>query len=472
MRKTKIICTIGPASRDEAVMRELFEAGMNVGRFNFSHGSYDEHEETIRRFRSVRDELGVSAAVMLDTKGPEIRVRTFEGGSTELLAGQHFVLTTKEITGNSEAVSVTYNDLPGDVKKDDVILMDDGKLTLRVLETSADEVKCAVLHGGILKDHKWINVPDVMLSMDYLSDVDKSDLLFGIENGVDYVAASFIRNEEDVRAIRTFLDKNGGNDIRLIAKIENTQGVENFEKILKLVDGIMVARGDMGVEIAYEKLPVIQKRFIRRCVQSGKIVITATQMLESMMNSPMPTRAEITDVANAVFDGTSAVMLSGETAAGAYPAEAVRVMARIAVQAESDTLAAAGKTNLWREMDVKDITNAVGHAASTLADDINARALLAVTQSGFTARRTSKFRPNVEIIGATPTERAYHQLSLEWGVQPLKTEHKDRLTELFRHCADKAVEKGMIQVGDLVVITAGVPIGRTGDTNMIRVMEA
>ena len=445
---------------------------MNVARINFSHGSHAEHEETIKLFRSVRDELGVPAAVLLDTRGPEIRIGNFINGEEYLENGQTFTITTRETEGTKECVSVSYRDLPKEVEPGNLILINDGKIVIRVTRTTESEVQGTVLHGGKISNHKGINLPNVNLRMPYMSRQDEQDLLFGIAHDVDYVAASFVRSAEDVKAVREILDRNGGQDIKVIAKIESTQGVENFEEILQLADGIMVARGDMGVEVAYEKLPGIQKRFIRRCVQSGKIVITATQMLESMINTPMPTRAEITDVANAVFDGTSAVMLSGETAAGQYPVEAVEAMARIAEQAEADRPQIAGRETVWHEMDSHDVTNAVGHAACTLAKDIRAGAIMAITKTGYTARRMSKFRPYIMLIGATPYEKTYHQLSLVWGVCPIIANYRYEIEELFSHCARKAIRAGLIQEGDRVVISAGLPVDVPGNTNIIRVMEA
>ncbi|MDY5422831.1 pyruvate kinase [Hornefia butyriciproducens] len=471
MRKTKIICTIGPASRSEDMMRRLLLAGMNVARMNFSHGSHEEHKENIDRFRRVRDELGIPAAVLLDTKGPEIRTGAFRNGEAVLQDGQEFTLTTKDVEGTEEISSVTYKDLAKDLNAGDTVLINDGMIMLRVKSTTDTDLVCEVVHGGKISDHKGINVPNVDISMEYLSDQDKSDLLFGIEQDVDYVAASFVRSADDARAIRAFLDDNGGERIKLIAKIESTQGVANFEDILQLVDGIMVARGDMGVEVPFELLPGIQKRFIRRCVQQGKIVITATQMLESMITSPVPTRAEINDVANAVFDGTSAVMLSGESAAGKYPEEAVAAMARIAEQAEEDARTVTSREK-WLAMDSRDITNAVGHAACTLAEDISAKAILAITSSGYTANKISKFRPELPIIGCTPDEKVYHQMALFWGVEPLMANYREELGDLFGHCTRKAIRSECIREGDTVVCTAGVPVGVSGRTNAIRVVEA
>ncbi|MGN0658770.1 MAG: pyruvate kinase [Emergencia sp.] len=472
MRKTKIVCTIGPASRDPETLRQMLQAGMNVARLNFSHGTHEEHKETIETFRRIRDELGLAAAVLLDTKGPEIRVRDFADGSVALESGQEFTLTTRDVVGTREIVSVTYQDLPKEVAPGNLVLINDGKIVVKVTRTSDTDVTGIVVHGGILSNHKGINLPNVKLNMQYISPQDREDILFGIENDVDYIAASFVRSAQDVREVRRLLDENGGSEIKVISKIESTQGIENFEEILQLSDGIMVARGDMGVEVAYEKLPGIQKRFIRRCVQSGKMVITATQMLESMITSPIPTRAEITDVANAVFDGTTAVMLSGETAAGKYPLEAVRTMAKIAEQAEIDQPKVPGRDLIWHEMDAQDVTNAVGHAACTLAKDIRASSIMAITKTGYTAKRMSKFRPDIMIIGATPYEKTFHQLALVWGVQPVMANYRYDIEDLFGHCARKAIRAGLIQEGDKIVITAGLPVDVPGNTNIIRVVEA
>lgn len=472
MRKTKIVSTLGPASSDEKTMAEMLKAGMNVVRLNFSHGTHEEHKQTIARFRKVRDEMGVPAAVLLDTKGPEIRTGNFANGEEMLENGQNFTLTTEETQGTKEKVSVTYKDLPKEVVPGNLVLINDGKIVIKVTETTDTEVKGTVVHGGKISNHKGINLPNVKLKMQYISPQDKADILFGIENNVDYVAASFVRSASDVREIKQLLAENGGAEIKVIAKIESTQGIENFEEILDASDGIMVARGDLGVEVAYEKLPGIQKRFIRRCVQSGKIAITATQMLESMISSPIPTRAEITDVANAVFDGTSAVMLSGETAAGKYPVAAVEAMARIAEQAEEDQPKVPSRNMVWHEMDSMDTTNAVGHAACTLAKDINAAALMAITKTGYTASRMSKFRPDITIIGSTPYEKTYHQLALIWGVRPIMANYRYDIEQLFEHCAKKAIDNGLISDGDTIVISAGMPVDVPGNTNIIRVIEA
>lgn len=469
MRKTKIICTLGPASTNEEMLEKMLKAGMDVARVNFSHGTHEGHGKTIDLFRKVRDNLGLSAAVMLDTKGPEIRTRDFEGGKAMLKNGEFFTLTTENVLGNAQRASITYANLPGELKEGDEVLIDDGKLRLKVTETTQTDIICRVITGGQISNHKGINVPNVALSMEYLSPADKDDLLFGIEKDVDYVAASFVRRADDVIALRNFLTENGGSDIKIISKIENIEGIDNFEEILEASDGIMVARGDMGVEVNFARLPGIQKRFIKRCQQSGKTVITATQMLESMIQNPLPTRAEITDVANAVFDGTSAVMLSGETAMGTYPAEAVAAMAKIAKQAEQDDPRFLPGANMWYEMDAQDTTNAVGHAACTLARDINAKAIMSITKSGYTALRMSKFRPATMLIATTPHEKTYHQMALIWGVYPLMVENLQNVDVLVYRCLEEGRKEGLLHTGDKVVISAGVPLDVTGKTNMIRV---
>lgn len=469
MRRTKIVCTIGPASNNEKTMGEMLEAGLNVARLNFSHGTHEEHKKTIEMFRSVRDKMEVSAAVMLDTKGPEIRLRLFENGSVVLKEGDTFTLTTEEITGNQERVTISYKDLPSQVYEGVRILLDDGKLSMIVKETTDTDIICIVENGGELKNRKSINIPNFPLNMPYLSDADKADLLFGIENDVDYVAASFVRSKADVVALRKFLDYNGGHTIKIIAKIENMQGVADFDNILSVSDGIMVARGDMGVEIDFEKLPGLQKRFIRQCYQAGKIVITATQMLESMISSRTPTRAEISDVANAVFDGTSAIMLSGETAVGIDPPNVVRVMGKIARQAESDAISLDAYAKFRYEVDYADTTNAICDAACTTAEDLKAQAIIAVTKSGYTARLVSKFRPNQLIIATSPEKKVFHQLSMSWGVVPVLALEQADTEKLFRHAIDCAKQIDAVVPGDTVVITGGIPLSINGTTNTLKV---
>jgi len=473
MRRTKIVCTLGPASSDAEIIRQMLLAGMDVARVNFSHGDHESHGKTIDNFRAVRDGVGRPASVMLDTKGPEIRTGNFKEGKVLLEEGQTFTLTTEDIEGDSTICSITYKKLPAELKAGDTVLIDDGKIRMTVEQTTGSDIVCTVKTGGQVSNHKGINVPKVHLHMDFLSPVDKADILFGIEKNVDYIAASFVRSGADVRNLRTFLDSNGGRDIKIISKIENLEGIDNFEEILEASDGIMVARGDMGVEVEFERLPGIQKRFIKRCQQSGKICITATQMLESMIANPLPTRAEITDVANAVFDGTSAVMLSGESAMGQYPVEAVKAMAKIARQAEhDDPRFVPSSENIWHEMDYSDTTNAVGHAACTLAKDIRAAAIMAITKTGYTANRMSKFRPATRIIAATPHEKTFHQLALVWGVHPVMVENLQNVDVLIYRCLEESKKEGLIGRGDKVVISAGVPLDVPGNTNMIRVEMA
>lgn len=471
MRKTKIICTLGPSSKDREILKEMLQNGMNVARINLSHGDKDSHGEIVDRFRKVRDALGLPAAVLFDTRGPEIRVGDFKDKEITLKDGDSFTFTTKDIIGTEKIVSVTYKDFAKDLKAGSRVLVDDGKISLVVDEIKGMDVICTVINGGKISDHKGINIPDVNLTMDYLNHKDKEDLLFGIEKDIDYVAASFVRSKDDVVVLRNFLDKNGGESIKIISKIESIEGVKNFKEILDFSDGIMIARGDMGVEVPFETLPGIQKKFIRKCLKYGKIVITATQMLDSMMNSPMPTRAEITDVANAVFDGTTAIMLSGETASGKYPVESVKVMSKIALKAEEDEKYLVNH-NIWHEIDSKDVTNAIGHAACTIARDIEAAGIMAITKTGYTAGRMSKFRPKVTIIGATPHEKTYHQMSLMHGVAPLMANYRKEMNELLGHFARKAIREGIIEDGDKIVISAGLPVDVKGNTNFIKVVTA
>ncbi|MDL2318613.1 pyruvate kinase [Eubacteriales bacterium OttesenSCG-928-A19] len=468
MRKTKIICTLGPASESVETMEALLKSGMSIARLNFSHSTHEEHAQTIARFRMVRDRLGLPAAVLLDTKGPEIRLRSFQDGSVILDEGMEYTLTTEDIQGDNRRAAISYGDLPRQLKPGNRLLIDDGRVVLEVVSTTETEIHCVVLTGGTISNHKGINVPNVPLDMVYLSEADRSDLLFGIEHDVDFIAASFARRAQDIIDMRKFLDYNGGHEIRIIAKIENIEGVDNFDEILRESDGIMVARGDMGVEVAYERLPGLQKRFIRRCYQSGKMVITATQMLESMINNPSPTRAEITDVANAVFDGTSAVMLSGESAMGKYPVLSVQVMTRIAEQAERDALEIGGY-HRYRHDQETETTNAISDAACTTARDIHAKCIIAVTKSGQTARNMSKFRPNEPIVAATPERKTFHQLALSWGVYPVLARYQNTSDDLFRHAIDCARQIDMVENGDLVVIGAGIPLNTSGNTNTLRV---
>ena len=472
MRKTKIVCTLGPSSNNEETIKKMLLSGMNVARVNFSHGTHEQHHKTIETFRKVRDKLDMPAAVMLDTKGPEIRLKDFVNGKEFLEDGQEFTLTSRDVEGTSSIVATTYERLPNMVREGDKILIDDGMIVLSVISKTETDILTRVVHGGNVSNHKGVNIPNVDLGMEYIGEQDRSDILFGIEEDVDYIAASFVRMQEDVEELRKLLNDNGGKDIKIIAKIESAQGVDNFEHILPKVDGIMIARGDMGVELAFERLPGIQKRIIKRCLESGKIAITATQMLESMVENPVPTRAEITDVANAVYDGTSAVMLSGETAAGKYPVEAVEVMAKVAEQAEADNETNYHEDRVWHEMNKRDVTNAVAHAACTLAEDINAAGIMAATNSGFTASRMSKFRPAKMIIGATPYTKAYHQMAMMWGVVPIKAKYNAEVEELFDWFASEAVRSGLVEEGSKLVVTAGLPVEKGSKSNMVRVIAA
>jgi len=469
MRRTKIVCTIGPATNSEEMLTKLVRSGMNVARLNFSHGTHEYHKDTLERIKRVRRREGMPVAILLDTKGPEIRVKDFKDGFAELREGAEFTLTTREIEGTEQAVTVTYAGMPAELSEGNSILIDDGNIELCVKCCTETDVICQVVRGGRISNHKGINVPNVHLDMPFLSEQDQSDILFGIENDVDFIAASFVRCKEDVIALRKFVDYHGARDLRIIAKIENIEGVNNFDEILRYADGIMVARGDMGVELSFERLPGLQKRFIKKCYQSGKMVITATQMLESMISHANPTRAEITDVANAVFDGTSAVMLSGETAMGKYPALAVEVMGRIVTQAENDAFEMDAYAGISYEIDNTDTTNAVCDATCTTARDISAKAIIAVTKSGQTARRMSKFRPVQPIVAATPVEKTFHQLALSWGVFPVLARLQSSSDELLLHAIDCAKQIDAVENGDIVVIAAGIPLDTTGSTNLMRV---
>lgn len=469
LKKTKIVCTIGPASRDADTMREMLEAGMNVARLNFSHGTHEEHRKTIETFRRVRDEQDRPAAILLDTKGPEIRLGDFENGREILEEGDEFTLTSEECPGTKERVSTTYKALPSQVSLGTSILIDDGRVRLRVAGTTEDEVRCIVVNGGKVSNRKGVNIPNQSLDLEYISEADRQDILFGIEMDVDYVAASFVRSGADVKVLRSLLNENGGDRIKIISKIENTEGIENFKEILALSDGIMIARGDMGVEVDFEKLPGIQKKFIKECCKAGKTVITATQMLESMTHSPAPTRAEITDVANAVFDGTSAVMLSGESAAGDYPVETVKAMAKIVSQAEED----AEEVNQYKFLEVetndRDVSNAMGHAACTTAHDIKASAIVAITTSGYTAEMMAKYKPVEPIIAATPDSKTYHQQALTRGVYPVLTQRSSNWNDLMEKAIEGAERMKFVKKGDCIVLSAGMPLQVPGTTNLIRV---
>ena len=472
MRKTKIVCTMGPSTADDNVLRELMLAGMNVARQNFSHGDHESHLKTFQQVKRIREELDLPVASLLDTKGPEVRVKLFRDGKAELKDGQEFVLTTREVEGNENEVSITYKNLAHDIDVGTVILADDGLIEMKVVDISVsdtgDDIKCRIVHGGSLSNNKSCNFPGAKLSMPYVSERDRSDIIFGIETGFDFIAASFVSCDADILEIRKILEENGGKDIKIIAKIENQEGVDNIDDILRVSDGIMVARGDMGVEIPFEKIPQIQKMLIEKGYNAGKQVITATQMLESMIKNPRPTRAETTDVANAIYDGTSAIMLSGETAAGLYPVEAVKTMARIAETTENNIN--YSKRFRAREVDsAENVTNAISHATVTTALDLNAKAILTVTTTGGTAKLLSKYRPNRPILSCTPNVRTWRQLNLSWGVVPLMSRLMDTTDDLFNHAVECAVNAGYLDNGDLVVITAGVPLGISGTTNLMKV---
>ncbi|MBZ4644670.1 MAG: pyruvate kinase [Clostridia bacterium] len=468
MRKTKIVCTLGPATDDINVLRKLIEKGMNVARLNFSHGSHDDQQKRVDALKKIRDELQVPVALLLDTKGPEIRIKHFKNDVVELKEGQIFTLTTREIEGDAEIVSITYKNLPQDVRSGNRILIDDGLIELIVQEVSDTDIKCEVQNGGKVSNHKGVNVPGVSIKLPYISEKDREDILFGIRNDFDFIAASFVRTAQDVLEVRKILEQNGGKGIQIIAKIENGEGVTNIDDILRVSDGIMVARGDMGVEIPLEELPVIQKMLIEKCYQAGKPVITATQMLDSMIRNPRPTRAETTDIANAIYDGTSAIMLSGETSVGKYPVESLVTMARIARRTE-DSIDYKKRFAITQFNLLPNVTNAISHATCTTAHDLGAAAIISVTKSGHTARMVSKFRPACPIIATTVSEKVYRQLALSWGVYPFLSELKVTTDDLFEHAVEKAVQSGIVKNGDLVVITAGMPVGISGTTNILKV---
>ncbi len=468
MRKTKIVCTMGPATDDEHVLKELMLAGMDVARLNFSHGTHEEAKARMDRIKKVREELDLPVAILLDTKGPEIRVKTFKDGKVTLKEGQTFTLHTDDVEGDETQVSITYADLPKDIHSGCKILIDDGLIELEVVNIKANKIICEVKNGGVVSNQKGVNVPNISLSMPYMSEKDKSDILFGIEQDVDFVAASFVRSADDVLQIKKLLEDNGGQDISIIAKIENAEGVQNIDGIIHSCAGIMVARGDMGVEIDMQDLPSIQKKLIKKTYRAGKVVITATQMLDSMIRNPRPTRAEATDVANAIYDGTSAIMLSGETAIGKYPVETVKTMASIAERTEQDIDYVKRLENM--DFDSRmDVTNAISHATCTTAHDLNAAAVIALTFSGGTAKQLSRFRPNCPIIAPTLSRKARRQLNLSWGVVPIMSEARSNTDELFDHAVECAQTTGLVNNGDLVVITGGAPMGISGTTNIMKV---
>ena len=467
MRKTKIVCTLGPASDSEEIIEKLILSGMDAARFNFSHGTHESHLALLTRFKHVRDNLGRPVATILDTKGPEIRIRSFGCGRVTLEEGAEFTLTTRQVDGDAGIVSVTYENLHNELTPGCHILVDDGLVDLEVEEISGQDIRCKVVTGGELSSNKSINIPGVHIQLPALTDKDKEDLRFGVENDFDFIAASFVRQASDVEEIRAVLDALGGRDIGIIAKIENREGVDNLDAIVDVSDGIMVARGDMGVEIPAYEVPIVQKRMIKSAIRKGKHVITATQMLDSMIRNPRPTRAEVSDVANAVFDGTSCVMLSGETASGKYPVEALQTMVDIAVAAENDI-------DYWKRFrnatynHTNTITDAISHTSCLTAMDLSATAILAATRSGYTARMISRFRPGCVVVGLTTEERVRRQLAISWGIHPCLVGNVDSTDRLFSLSVDAARKEGLVNPGETVVITAGVPIGRSGSTNLIK----
>ena len=471
MRRTKIICTLGPAVDSEEMIRTLIRTGMDAARFNFSHGSHPEHLERLNMLKSVRDSMGRPVATILDTKGPEIRIRSFQEKSVTLEAGDTFTLTTEDVVGNQGWVSVTYPRLHEELSPGQEILIDDGLVAIRVDRIEGKNIVCTVENGGTLSANKSINIPGVHISLPALTERDADDIRFGVENDFDFIAASFVRRASDVEEIRRVLHECGGDGVKIIAKIENQEGVDNIEGILAAADGIMVARGDLGVEIPASKVPALQKRMIQESMKEGKVVITATQMLDSMIRNPRPTRAEISDVANAVFDGTSCVMLSGETASGKYPLESLKTMVRT-VEAAEDATNYWGRYLRQREDLPRDgstsINRAISHTCCMTAMDLKASAILAATTSGHTARVISRFRPACPIVALTTSEKVRRQLAISWGVQPLLYGSVDSTDRLFSLCVDTARKEGMVQTGDTVVITAGVPLSAKGTTNLIK----
>lgn len=466
MRKTKIICTIGPACTDREILKNMALAGMNVARFNFSHGSYSEHEERINLVKEVREELDLPIGLLLDTKGPEFRIKTFKDGKVTIEEGQLFTLTAEEVEGTKERVSVACPIIMGQFEKGDKIYLNDGLLELEVVDYSDTEIICRALNGGTVSDRKSMSFPGKVIEQEYLSEQDKKDILFGIKMDVNFIAASFVSTGEDVKSLREFLNANGGEGIAIIAKIENSSGVENIKDIVEYCEGVMVARGDLGIEIPYDELPAVQKKLIRKCRLTGKIVVTATEMLESMTFNPRPTRAEISDVANAVYDGTSAVMLSGETAVGKHPVETVMAMSRIAEKTEEHIDYKKRFRNT--EFAMMDSNDAVSHAVCALAIDVDTNVIVVCTKSGATARMVSRYRCPKPIIGLTPDKNAYHKLALSWGVMPRMCEEFRSIDVLLYHAVNSAKKTGMARPGDHIVITAGTTIGKSGSTDLIK----
>ncbi|WP_270164756.1 pyruvate kinase [Paenibacillus sp. SYP-B4298] len=468
MRKTKIVCTIGPSSESLENTKKLIHAGMNVARLNFSHGDFEEHGNRIKNIKQANAELGTNVAILLDTKGPEIRLGKLKEEPIELNQDDAITLTTEEILGDRTRIPVTYNNLPNDVSVGSTILIDDGLIGLTVESVEGTEIHCRIVNGGQIKSKKGVNVPGVNISLPGITEKDANDIIFGIEQGIDFVAASFVRKASDVLEIRELLEKHNAGHIQIISKIENQQGVDNLDEILEVSDGLMVARGDLGVEIPAEEVPLVQKQMIEKCNRVGKPVITATQMLDSMQRNPRPTRAEASDVANAIFDGTDAIMLSGETAAGKYPVESVQTMARIALRTEAALE--------YREMFTKQanaqqtsVTEAISQSVAKSALDLDVKAILTSTESGYTARMISKYRPKAPIIAVTPDPKVIHRLALTWGVKSVQGKPAETTDEMFEIAVRGGIQSGEIQLGDTVIITAGVPVGRSGTTNLIKI---
>ncbi|WP_274652240.1 pyruvate kinase [Paenibacillus humicola] len=468
MRKTKIVCTIGPSSESLENTKKLINAGMNVARLNFSHGDFEEHGNRIKNIRQACGELGKTVAILLDTKGPEIRLGKLKEEPIELVQGETIAITTEDILGDRYRIPVTYSNLPADVKVGSTILIDDGLIGLTVEEVQGTEIICRIVNSGPIKSKKGVNVPGVHISLPGITEKDAGDIVFGIEQGIDFVAASFVRKASDVLEIRELLERHGAGHIQIISKIENQQGVDNLDEILEVSDGLMVARGDLGVEIPAEEVPLVQKMMIQKCNRAGKPVITATQMLDSMQRNPRPTRAEASDVANAIFDGTDAIMLSGETAAGKYPVESVMTMSRIAERAEAALE--------YREMFTKQanaqqttVTEAISQAVANSALDLNAKAIITSTESGYTARMVSKYRPKSPVIAVTPVEQVMRRLALVWGVIPVKGTPAETTDDVFEIAVRGGIDSGIVKLGDTVIITAGVPVGRSGSTNLMKI---
>ncbi len=468
LKKTKIVCTIGPASDSVETLKALMESGMNVCRLNFSHGTHEEHLKRINNIKQAREELDLPIAIMLDTKGPEIRLGDFGVEQIQLSIGDEFTFTTRDVIGNQKICSVTYKDFPKDLEVGKKILVDDGLVEFEVVEIDGTDVKCKVNNYGILKSKKGVNVPNTNINLPAITEKDMSDIKFGIENGVDYIAASFIRKAQDVLDIRKILEENEGNDIKIISKIESQEGVDNLDEIINTSDGIMVARGDLGVEIQTEIMPIVQKEIIKKTSLAGKPVITATQMLDSMIRNPRPTRAEVTDVANAILDGSDAVMLSGETAAGNYPINAVKVMNNIAINTENseEFKESSNKRLQWIEMTT---TNAISIATRSISEQLGANAIIVSTASGSTARNVSKYRPMSLIVAATTSKRVMRKLSLIWGVYPVLSQLSENTDEVIDRSISAGIKKGLVHEGDLIVITAGIPVGVSGTTNLLKV---